>query len=653
MAIVKMNRITLIGLEENQEAILERLMKLGVVEIENVQYKVSVEEWAGLVAKDGEDASVSELEAAISKVDSSIRYLEKYNSRKKALFEPKKLLTRSKYNEILNKEPEIWEVVNRISNYDDKLSSLKSEENRLRNHIATIEPWKALDVPLDFVSTKTSAAMLGVVPAIVDIEELKNQLNTEMPESFFEVVNSDKDQSYVFVVYLKSVEEGLLNILKQNGFTKVSFKDVKGTASENIDRAYNRIREIETERNVIEERISALSGEKENIEVLHDYLLIKRDRQAARRNMVKTGKSFMLEGWVPAEMSGKVEKEITLHFDTVIEIREAEEDEEFPILLNNPSYIKPFELITELYSLPSSKGIDPNIFMALFYFVFFGLMVSDAGYGLLMALATGFILYKFKPEGMANKLLRLLFFGGISTFIWGALFGGWFGDIVTLVSEMASGRSITIPPIWFNPMDDPMRLLIWSLVFGGVHLFVGMGIKAYMLIRDGHVLDAVFDIFSWYILLIGLTLMILGGTAGAVGKYMAIAGAVILVLTQGRGQKGVIKKFLSGVLSLYDVTGYLSDVLSYSRLLALGLATGVIASVINTVAVLFGFNVIGIILLVVIFIVGHVFNILINVLGAYVHASRLQYVEFFGKFYEGGGKSFQPFTIKTKYINLN
>jgi len=287
--------------------------------------------------------------------------------------------------------------------------------------------------------------------------------------------------------------------------------------------------------------------------------------------------------------------------------------------------------------------------MAPFYCFFFGMMVSDAAYGIVMALVTGIIIKKYKLEGTIGKMMKLLFFCGISTVVWGSMFGGWFGDILPLVS----GGKLNISPIWFNPLDDPMKLLIWSMIFGGVHLFVGMGIKAYMLIKEGKTKDAIFDIGSWYILLIGVALLLVGGVPAQIGKYMAIVGAVMLILTQGRSNKNIIKRLLSGVLSLYNVTGYLSDLLSYSRLLALGLGTGVIASVVNTLGTMFGLNVFGIIVLVIVFIIGHTFNLAINALGAYVHSSRLQYVEFFGKFYEGGGKRYEPFRKNTKYITLN
>jgi V/A-type H+-transporting ATPase subunit I len=221
------------------------------------------------------------------------------------------------------------------------------------------------------------------------------------------------------------------------------------------------------------------------------------------------------------------------------------------------------------------------------------------------------------------------------------------------VVDVLSGKKFTIPPLWFNPLNDPMRLLIWSFIFGVVHLFAGMGLKGYMLIKKGKFWDALFDVGFWYLLLLGLGLLFAGGKIAEIGKYMAITGAILLVLTQGRSEKNIIKKIFSGVLSLYNTVGFMSDVFSYSRLLALGLATGVISSVINTIGTLMGFTLPGIILIVITFTIGHTFNIVINALGAYVHASRLQYVEFFGKFYEGGGKPYKPFKINTKYIRVN
>jgi V/A-type H+-transporting ATPase subunit I len=650
MAIVKMNKITVIGFESQKENIIEKLMKLGVVEIADIEHDASDEEWSKLVARDGDETSVSRIEGDLARVRSSIEYISKFSGQKKGLFEPKHVIELDEYDEIIKNQDTIWSVVDQIEKYDSTLGALRAEENKLRNMIDSLTPWKSLDIPLNIVSTKNTSVLIGVVPAITDGEKLKQSIYEAAQECYVDVINSDKEQKYLLIIYHNAIEEEVLSQLKQFGFTKVTFKDLEGTVDYNIREAFARIDAIEKERQEVQKSIASLAGERRNLEILHDHLEILKDRKKILSRLVKTDKTFMLDGWVPAELSSKVESELTANSDYIVDIRQPDKDEEHPILIRNNSLVQPFEIITELYSLPSSKGIDPNPFMAPFYFLFFGMMVSDAGYGLVLAIATGIILWKFKLEGMAHKLVKMVFFGGISTFIWGALFGGWFGNIVDVITN----GKFTIPPIWFNPLDDPMRLLLWSFIFGGIHILVGMGLNAYMMIKDGKTLDALFDVGSWYLVLLGLVMLAGGGLIATIGKYMAIVGALTLVLTQGRNEKNIVKRLMSGILSLYNITGYLSDILSYSRLLALGLATGVVATVINTMGSLFGLNNIGgIVTLAVVFVIGTVFNILINALGAYVHSSRLQYVEFFGKFYEGGGKGFEPFKINTKYINLN
>ncbi|MBQ3031954.1 MAG: V-type ATP synthase subunit I, partial [Anaerotignum sp.] len=331
-------------------------------------------------------------------------------------------------------------------------------------------------------------------------------------------------------------------------------------------------------------------------------------------------------------------------------------EEEVPVLLHNSGAATPFEAVTNMYSLPSRKDIDPTTILAPFYFIFFGMMLSDAAYGIILSAICFFVLKKYKPEGTIYKMFKMFFYCGISTFIWGALFGGWFGNFFTVAAETLLGKEFTIQPIWFNPLEEPMRLLIFSLILGAIHLFIGMGIQAYMYIRDGHPTDAICDIFLWYVLLIGLVLFAVGGSVtpalSTVGKIMSIVGAVGIFATGGRKKKGIIGKITGGFGALYGITSYLSDVLSYSRLLALGLATGVVAQVINTLGSLAGGGILGAVILTVALVFGTIFNLAINALGAFVHSCRLQYVEFFGKFYTGGGREFRPFARKTKYVKI-
>jgi len=650
MSIVKMHKIAIIGMENDKDEIIEQLMNIGVLHISDVSSKMQDESWTGLVSKDENEEEIFQLSSDIEKIKASLDYLKQYDKQKKALFASKRTVDASKFKSIIENKNKIWETIEVINNMDENLNKLKQEKNKLESYIISLSPWKSLDIPVQLTNTKATSIFTGIIPASADVNGLKAQLEAEVQESCFQIIAEDRDQKYLVVICHRSKTDELLNILKNYGFNKVVFNDMTGTIEQNIQKHKAEILKIEEKINSLVKSIEDLCKKREDIEIFYDYFVVEKDRKEALGRLLKTEHTFVLEGWVPeTEIEYFKESTSKWQWDCYIHISEPEEGEEYPILLKNNKLVQPFEVVTEMYSLPHTGEIDPNSIMAPFFFVFFGMMVSDAGYGILLSLVSAIAIYKLKPKGMLEKLLKLLFLGGISTFIWGALFGGWFGDVVTQVT----GGKIEIKPLWFNPMEDPMRLLLWSLILGGIHLYAAMGVKAYDAIKKGRIWDAIFDTGFWYIFLTGLALLLAGGKLGTVGKYMAIIGAILLILTQGRAEKNVIKKFTKGVGSLYNAVGFMSDVLSYSRLLALGLATGVIASVINTIGTLLGFNIIGIIVFVAAFFGGHVFNILINALGAFVHTSRLQYVEFFGKFYEGGGKPYTPFKINTKYININ
>ncbi|NLC68756.1 MAG: V-type ATP synthase subunit I [Clostridiaceae bacterium] len=650
MAIVKMYKVLIIGMESQKAEVLEKLLDVGVLDISDLSGVALQEEWNRLVDGDGQEREVEILESDIGKVEYALEYLSLYDKRRKGLFEPKRIVEAGVCEEIARNKEKLLSAVEEINKFDEKFAQLKKEKNRLQNLIDALEPWKASGIPLDLASTKTTGIMFGVIPAVKNIEQVIGDIGKEVQECFIEIVSADRDQAYLQVVFHKSREEELVELLKQKNFNRVVF-DLQGTAAENINLLKLKITEIEKKHQELTKEIFKYASMIEDLEALYDCLGILRDKKDVLKRLVKTDKAFMLEGWVPEPSleSFKSKMESVSRGDCIFYVREGKKEEEgYPILLENSRFVKPFELVTEMYSLPKAYEIDPNPLMAPFFAAFFGLMVSDAAYGLLMALGAMLVLYKFKPEGVFRKIASLLFWGGIFTFIWGALFGGWFGDAVEIIT---SGR-FKIKPLWFNPSEDPMRLLIWSFVFGVIHLYVGMGIKGYNLAREGKAKDAILDVGSWYVFLTGLFMLLAGGLIAAIGKYMAIGGVILLVLTQGRHEKNIIKRLFKGVGSLYNTVGFVSDVLSYSRLLALGLATGVISSVVNTMGTMLGFSIPGIILLTVAFVIGHLFNLLINTIGAFVHASRLQYVEFFGKFYEGGGKPYKPFKINTKYINI-
>lgn len=655
MAIVKMNKISIIGLNSDKSSVIRDIMDLGVVEISSQDSKLTDPEWLSCVSKDGNENEVLYYDSKISKISEVLTSLEKYDNSKKPLFTTRKTISSSEFDRLTSYNVKTEENVTKILDLNRNLNELVTEENKIETSILSLKPWLNYDLPLELSETKYTSIFIGVVPNIADIEKMKTDLQEKTDSSLLNIIGSDKDQYYFSVICLAKEKEDVYETLKQYGFNTVVFKDLEGTASENISQYENGLKDISQKKETIKKSISEFVPYKEEIQVLYDYLIIERDKNKILSNMLKTETTFYIEGWIPEESKNKVEFVLN-NYGCYYEISQPEEGEEYPILMNNNSFVQPFESITELYSLPSSSNIDPTLFMAPFYAIFFGLMLADVGYGLIMSIACYAILKKFKIEGTMQKLLKLFFYCGISTAFWGVMFGSWFGDAVNAAAKLMFNSDFVLKPVWINPMEEPMTLLVFSFIFGVIHLFAGMAIKAYMLIRDGKPLDALFDIGFWYGFIIGIALMLFGNSiipgSGQIGSWMTIIFAIGLILTQGREKNGIISKLISGVLSLYNITSYLSDILSYSRLLALGLATGVVSSVVSILGSMGGRNIFGILLFIVVLLIGHVFNFAINALGAFVHAARLQYVEFFGKFYEGGGEAFNPLAKKTKYNKI-
>jgi len=636
MAIVKMKKVTMIALQSEKKVIINSLHKFGKLQILNLEEQKGqgFEE----LQPDSDNEAVGRLEAKLSQVKYSLDFLGRYNKVKKPLFAQKIQVDELKRKEYLEKEEKLEGIYDNCRSIDSKFTELKSTETRLNNTISQLNPWVPLEMNLlDIHSTKNTSALIGFIAGKYE-EELSTAIRDENLEVYLEKVSEEKENTYMLVIYHHVCEERIFQLLKQSGWTKVTFNEFSGTPMENIRRLKAEIEEIENKKAELAKQAESMVTEIGFLEILYDLLSIEKDKSSVVKDFGRTGNTFMLYGWIPEKSAGDMTKLMDGITDKyTIQFEDPGDEDDIPVLLDNPKLVQPFEMITEMYSLPNPRGIDPNIFMTPFFILFFGIMVTDAAYGILMAAVTAFIMYKYKPSGGMKKMMGIMFFGGISTFFWGGIFGGWFGDL------------IKVKPWWFNPLNEPLKMLIFCLLLGVVHLYTGYLLSAYMNIKAGKIMDAIYDQVLWLMLLTGLMFMALPSLA-AVGKYMAIIGAVGTVIFSARSEKNIIKRLISGVLALYNVSGFLGDVLSYSRLFALCLATGVIAQVFNAMGLMMGGSIIGKLIMVAFLMFAHAFNTALGVLGAYVHTSRLQYVEFFGKFYEGEGKAFNPLRINTKYI---
>lgn len=639
MAIVEMKKISLIALKSDTEKILKVFQALGNVETIETKDEISEE----IVKQTISEAKVKRDDQYpdIALLSRALDTLKRYGVKKKPLGY-KHALTAGKAKEMERKTEILRDVVSKCQDIEEKLAQIRSGKTRLNNLKAQAEPWVSLDLPVKEVKdTKETKVFLGTVGKEI-AEAFERSLDESLYECYYQRLGEMRDEYCYILIYHKAVDNAAAVIFKENGFNKNSFSSFEGTPKEAIDDFTKQIEELDRQSALIEKQAEELFVHIDDLEILYDILTIKHDREAQTEKLLKTRETFVLKGWAPAKDEALIRSKLAKVTDALrIDFEGIGKDEVYPVAFQNHAAVRPFEMITKLYSMPNHTSIDSNIHMAPFFFTFFGIMLGDAAYGLILAVLGAYFTKKLKLKGDGARMGWLISLLGLATFIWGALFGGWFGD---------GGARIGIAPIWFDPMRNPMLMLGLCFGLGLLQIFVGMAIKAWINIKRGLYLDAIFDQGLWYLLLIGLLLMLT--PVSAIGGYMSIAGAIGLVLTQGRSQKSIISKFTTGLLSLYNVSAYLSDVLSYSRLFALGLATAVIGMVFNQLGAMLGASWITFVFAIIILAVGHVFNIAVSALGAYVHSSRLQYIEFFGKFFEGGGRAFRPLGIKTKFTEI-
>ncbi len=628
MAIVPMLRVHMTGMKEEQGEILEALQEYGVLEIESPDSAEGLSPAATALEQ-------SCLKEKLEHAERAISILSPYQLRKKSILQKQETSFPEHIQKIRKQEAELCSKVQYILQLASEGKSLQEKAEIIEKKQKLLLPYRQYALPLSLRHTASTCILLGSLP-----KEVPKPAPEEKAAAEIFTLGTDEENRYIAAVCYAGEEKSLRELLVQYGFEPLTV-DTGGTAAKQY-------RQMEEEKQALlieaKKRRKALKKEADvlsDLKRLCDFYLCRAEQLQQQTKLLESKFTFFLTGWIPRGEGTLLREKLTERFPfSYMTLSEPEEGEEPPVYLRNSFFVRPFELVTDLYSPPSPYEVDPNPVMSLFYVVFFGMMLSDAGYGIVLSLLTGIFLLVVRPQGTMEKLFKLIFFGGISTIFWGVLFGGWFGDLLSGVPAFR--------PRWFNPLEDPMTLLLWSFVFGGIHIVVGMGVKAWLLIRQGDWLSAIFDIGLWYLLFAGLILWFFGG-----GYFLALLGAIGLVLTQGRQEKNPVKKLSKGLLSLYDVTGFLSDILSYSRLLALGLATGVIGQVVNTMASLGGNGIFGRVMFVAVLLVGHTFNLAINTLGAYVHASRLQYVEFYGKFYSGGGRPFQPLRLVSKYFSIH
>ena len=645
MSIVKMKRIRLIALAEDRDALLSSLLHVGCVEISEPEIPQG-EDGNPLLHRD--TAGVAQARSQLTALQHALEVLRKYAPRKKGMFAPRDTIGE---RELLDSAAmaAALQKAEAVNEHAKAVGQLNTREARLHTEQLALQPWSAYDLPLEDQGTKTAAVLLGTVPNAVDFDAMAGAVMESAETAWLKLLSTDREQQYLEVVVHRSPEAQALEVLRTYGFSFSQLKELTGTVAENIHRLDEEIRQIGEQRRGEEEAIRTLGAAQDELEVCVDRVQQVLAKEAAKERLLTGGAIICLDGWAEAPEVPALEKALKA-FDCAYELTDPtpEEYPEVPVKLKNNIFSRCMNVVTEMYSLPAYDGTDPNPLMAPFFILFFGIMMADAAYGLLMMFGSLFVLKKAKPREGTRNFMELVFWCGVSTTIIGVMTGGFLGDFIPQLIKIINPQSTFEMPALFTPLDDTVAIMLGSLVLGLIQVITGMAVSVVNKIRSGDFIDALFSEITWWIILAGVPLAIFGiGTVAGV-PIPLVVGGLMLVFGGTRNAKG-FGKVASLVGLVYNgVTGYFSDILSYVRLMALMLSGSVIASVFNTLGATFG----NVILFVIVSLIGNALNLALNLLGCYVHDLRLQCLEFFGRFYKEGGKPYKPLAIQTKYVDV-
>ena len=647
MAIVKMKGLRLLAMRSDREALLELLQGMGCVEIEEPNEDPKV--WQGLLSQtdgvlshpDGE--ALSQAREDLQAAQRALAVLKRHGDKGRGFLTPRPQLTCA---QLMEGEKQGRQAVHQVLEADRHLAALEAQHGKLLTQRAALAPWLELNIPLDTPSTQEMIVQFGTVTAGVALEQVQREVEGASELAQLTQASADRDVRYCLLVCHVSAQEEVFQVLRDYGWSRMNLSGWTGTAKENDQRIAKELEENEQQTAQAEAQLGQLTELAEPIRQAADRASVNINREEGRSRLLDTEKTFLLEGWVPEEKWPELESQLK-NYPCAWELRDPTEEEypKVPVKLKNNWLTRPLSMVTEMYSLPAYNGLDPNPLMAPFFILFYGIMMADMGYGLLMMIASVVVLKKARPRAGMHNFFALLGLCGVSTFIMGAVTGGFFGDFIPQIIKLFNPESTFVwfwPPL-FTPLEDTMMILVGAMALGFVQILVGMAISLVKKVRRGQVMDAVWEEITWYVVFAGLGLAILGVT-----KVVLIVGGIMVLAGPILTEKGFGK--ITGIFgSLYNhVTGYFGDILSYSRLMALMLAGSVIAQVFNTLGAIPG----NVVIFIIISLLGNTLNFALNLLGCYVHDLRLQCLEYFNKFYEDGGKPFRPMKLDTNYYDV-
>ena len=678
MAILNMKRIEILGLQKDRKKIIEFVQRQGCVQLDEMQEEG--QHFTNLPTQQ----TVTQLERYESTVDSALEVLNRYTSGKGGLldsFAPREEMSTTEYLEKSKKVDETLGKCKQLNALYKKIQDSKVEIARAETAIDQVRPWETLDIPSSFKGTADTQAFIGTIAEPLDREGVLTKIVEADPEAQgeVEIVSADKNQTCLVAICHKDNAKTFEQALRTAGFVAVS-DATKHPPKVRIERLTKQIEQLGADIAEAEEAIKTYDDSRDDIAFLKDYLTLRTDKYKVLDKVSVDDSVFVISGYIPETKAEGLKNKLESKFDTAVNLSDVDnESDEVPVAVHNNKLGMTMESITNMYAFPSHKDIDPSFIMTTFYYLLFGLMLGDAGYGLVMTFLCLFVKFKYKPEPRKRATVNYGLGCGLSTTFWGAMQNSWFGD---LPKWIANGLKSNEPTdfisthhlYWFDPLQNTTRFLLLCFFIGILHLILANCINLYKMSKQGMAFEGFFEVVPILLILVGIIPVInsyIGGGALAeipstqpidnminaaapvlyilliIGAIGVVVGPAIVRIKQKSSVGKVLGGLGGGLYGLYNAaSGYLGDILSYSRLLALGLCTGVIASVINQLAATPGGG--NWFLFIIIFIIGHTINLGINLIGAYVHTNRLQYVEFFSKFYEGGGKPFTPLSAQSQ-----
>lgn len=646
MAVVRMKKLTLAAASCDADSLMQKLMWTGSVEVSDAASFVKGD--SRLTPDERFSERLSELSLSMARYERALSLLKPHEKAPKGLFPARKAYGRELYDdpyETLSRANDLAERVEDLSREaDDSVAS----ETRIKNSLNFLAPWRALDVKLSITSTASTEIIIGTLPKNASIESVISDLAEESESAILTRVGESENAFYVSVFSLKEDADKVSSLLARRGFIRADFSQYSLTAAEEYEALRSESNALDAKRLGLDTSLKKLALSADLLRVAYDIVSSEAAKTEAQKKLICTSTAVILSGWVPEKKMGAISK-ILENYECFYEFADPEEGDDVPVALSNPDLAKPFESIIDMYVLPAYGTFDPTVIMSIFYFIIFGFMLADVVYGLILAIGGFIALKKFDLAKGVRQLVKLFAICGVSCTVAGIFFGSYLGDLPSQLIQAFGGEPFTMPLTLIDPLGDPIMFIVVALVVGLIHMLAGLAIKFYVVCKDESFFAALFDVGGWFIVFAGAGLYFL---IGKIGLIVLAIGLLIMMIGGGLKKKGIFGRIIGGFGALYGFVGFASDLISYSRIMALGLTSAIIASVFNILATIALPSPIGFVLFIVVVVVGHLFNLAINLIGTFVHASRLQYIEFFGKFYEDGGRKFSPLTTAEKYTKI-